>query len=223
MIDRRSFVIGDVHGEVNKLREALAEATELSCQIILVGDYINRGPSSKEVLELLFEAKKSMGKRLTMIRGNHEVAILEYLLTGDASKFLAHGGLTTVRSYYPDPPHDVLDAFRRNYPSSHLALLMETVPYFEDRQTLVSHCGINPQDPKSRSLPDMCLGSFPSIFSEPSPAASEKLVVCGHYVQRTGRPYVSAKLICLDTGCGTDPDAPLTAVLLPDRTFYSYR
>jgi serine/threonine protein phosphatase 1 len=215
-------IIGDVHGDAVKLGSALKVADSRGSAVVLVGDYINRGPDSKGVLELLVAASSTLGDRLTLLRGNHEAALLSYLDTGDPVPFLKHGGLTAIRSYYPLPPMNVLDIFRQDFPPSHRELLQSTVLYLEGPDLLVSHCGYNPGSPHSRALSDMVLGFFPSIFSS-NVRPPRDLVVCGHYVQRSRQPFVSDHLICLDTGCGTDSDAPLTALVLPDRELLTYR
>lgn len=220
--DQPLTIIGDVHGDAARLEVALEAAESQPGGVILVGDYINRGPDSKGVLDLLTAALHSLGNRLTLIRGNHEAALLNYLNTGDPALFLRHSGLTTIRSYYPTPPVNVLDAFRREFPLEHRGLLESTVACFERPGLLVSHCGYNTGSPNSRALSDMTLGFFPEIFSTYTTPPCE-LVVCGHYVQRSRVPFVSDHLICLDTGCGTDSDAPLAALVLPERQFLIYR
>jgi serine/threonine protein phosphatase 1 len=215
-------IIGDVHGDVAKLEVALKAAESQQGGVVLLGDYINRGPDSKGVLDLLAAASCSLGDRLTLVRGNHEAALLKYLDTGDVALFLHHGGLTTIRSYYPIPPVNILHVFRRDFPLEHRKLLESTVACFERPGLLISHCGYNARSPDSRTLSDMTLGFFPEIFCVDATPPCE-LVVCGHYVQRSREPFVSDHLICLDTGCGTYPDAPLTALILPERNFLAYR
>jgi serine/threonine protein phosphatase 1 len=55
---------------------------------------------------------------------------------------------------------------------------------------------------------------FESGLKTPRP-----LVICGHYVQRSLKPYCSSNFVCLDTGCGSVPGAPLSVALLPKREF----
>lgn len=153
-------IIGDVHGDAVKLEAALKVADSQGSAVVLVGDYIDRGPDSKGVLELLVAASGVLGDRITLLRGNHEVALLNYLETGDPAMFLRHGGLTTIRSYYPIPPVNVFDVFRREFPLPHRELLKSTVLYLERPGLLVSHCGYNPGSPHSRVLSDMTLGFF---------------------------------------------------------------
>jgi hypothetical protein len=64
-------------------------------------------------------------------------------------------------------------------------------------------------------------GSFPGLFFSPG-IPPQRLVVFGHYVQDDMKPYVSDGLVCIDTGSGTLPDGPLTALVLPDRQFIQF-
>lgn len=88
--DRYAF-IGDVHGEVQKLEAVLLELGKLDLEkIVFLGDYVNRGSNSAEVLELLSEL--SQDSRFVFLEGNHDSAFLE-ALRGDMSRFLELGGL----------------------------------------------------------------------------------------------------------------------------------
>lgn len=216
------FIVGDVHGDYHRLEMALADACELNRCTVMLGDYINRGPNSRAVIDLMLSAKAQMGEDLILLRGNHEAALLDFLDSGDPGGFLLHGGLSTIRDYVGHlSPVDVIDAFRANFPSDHRELLLSTRLYVEDDSTLISHCGFNPADIGDRGEQAMVRSSFPEIFSECSESLG-KLSVFGHYVQRTGRPWVSDRIICLDVGCGTIPGRPLAAVQLPERIVTLY-
>jgi hypothetical protein len=82
---------------------------------------------------------------------------------------------------------------------------------------LVSHAGFDPADPSNRSVDAMVNGNHRSLFSHKDTPG--KLAVFGHYLQESGRPFLSRRLVCLDTGCGAR-GGPLTAMLFPDRIEY---
>ena len=186
----------------------------------MVGDYINRGPGSCAVLNTLVKAREEFGNKLVLLRGNHEVALLEWFKWERSVTFLQHRGTTTIRSYIPAPGPNVLNDFRRLFPEAHLNLLRETVLFAEGPRLLVSHAGYCTDRPCSRSEKDMTLGSWEKLLE--STNAPRPLVVVGHYVQPTGRPYISEHLIGIDTGCGTISSAPLTMLQLPERIFHTY-
>jgi serine/threonine protein phosphatase 1 len=214
-------VVGDVHGDIRRLEQALATLPETARTIVFVGDYVNRGYHSKAVIDALIAAKSALGSRLRLLRGNHEAALLTFLHTGDLVQFAQIGGLPTIRSYLLRPLPDVVETFRQAFPVEHLGFLNSTETCFEAPGLLASHAGFDPDTPNSRDYSAMVTGHFPDIFRVAAlqPAL---LAVCGHYVQYTLRPFVSPHFICLDTGCGTLPGAPLTALLLPDCRFMSF-
>lgn len=217
-------VIGDVHGEVEQLAAAFASADDGRRTVILVGDYVNRGPSSSGVLDLLCSRRRELGDRLVLLRGNHEQALLDFLDGGPVADIAAHGGLATLHSYLGDWPgadgQFVERRFRAVFPSEHRELLESTRLCFEVPGLLVSHAGFDPADVSRRDLSAMTRGS-PAIFDHRGPWPAE-LTVCGHHVQVSTKPWLSHHLIALDTGCGTLPDGRLTALWLPERTVRQY-
>jgi serine/threonine protein phosphatase 1 len=216
-------VLGDVHGDSERLRRALSACARLGRRIILVGDYVDRGPDSAGVLETLVQTRRILGSQLVSLVGNHELAMINYLETGDLNRFARFGGMATIRSYVGTAKPDVHRQFLEAVPDAHQRLLREQLePFLETDTVLVSHTGWDPSHPDDRRTSVVCRG-HPRLFEwaaagRPLP---RPVVVCGHYVQRGKRPYQSNGLFCLDTGCGT-LGGPLTALLLPEREFLSF-
>lgn len=216
-------ILGDVHGAASALESAAAWLLEhWSGHVVFVGDYVNRGPSSEAVLDILVELQEQFGERLTLLQGNHDAVLLEFLDGGSRERFLAHGGLQTIRSYLGSQVEsDPFAQFRRQFPPQHLQLLRRLELCFETAEILVTHAGFNPENPESRAAEDVVFGRFHDLFAvgleTPSP-----LVVCGHYVQRTKEPYLTENFVCLDTGCGSLTDAPLSMLLLPTRQIRTF-
>ncbi len=101
MTRTRTFVIGDIHGciaELNRLLDALAPAA--ADTLVFLGDYIDRGPAPKAVVERLLQLDQ-LGPQCVFLKGNHEDMFLSFLgergRHGDA--FLANGGAATLSSY----------------------------------------------------------------------------------------------------------------------------
>lgn len=223
MMNQMIAVVGDVHGRLEPLlRVANWATTAWTGSVVFVGDYVNKGPDSKSVIEILLDLRQQLGDRLTLLLGNHEVVLLDFLAGGEVGPLLRHGGLQTMRSYLGDRPQvHPFEQFRRDFPRAHRQFLEQLELAYETDDLLITHAGYNPAVPLSRKREDIILGRFPSIFTDLAPAPKE-LVVCGHYVQRGQQPFESDRLICLDTGCGSIPGAPLTVLLLPDRQFGYY-
>jgi serine/threonine protein phosphatase 1 len=213
LVERLAFV-GDIHGDRDRL-SALLEKLD-SRRLVFLGDYVDRGPNSRGVVEILVELA-SRKTNPVFLSGNHEVAMLAFL-SGRLS-FLEYawmGGLSTIRSYIGKASEDVRSELEAAMPRSHREFLSDCKPFFETDQFVASHAGINPTCPESREFQEIVLGRHPSLFH--GDLQLNKLVICGHYLQTTLRPFAENGVTCLNTGCGTI-EGPVTALLYPEMTF----
>ena len=124
------------------------------------------------------------------------------------------GGLPTIQSYVNKAKRDVRAELIAPLPRPHFEFLSRCESYFETKDFVASHAGVNPACPESRELAEICACLHPSLFHE----AVKLLVVCGHYLQTTQAPLVGGSVICLNTGCGTIAGLA-TALLFPEMTF----
>lgn len=118
-------------------------------RVVFVGDYIDRGPASREVIDLLLEYKQGSAQAI-FLKGNHEDMLLDFIglpgRYGDA--FVFNGGTQTLASYgCADGEPEELKAV---LPASHLDFLLGLSNRCESAPYLFVHAGINP----SRSLED---------------------------------------------------------------------
>ena len=210
-------VVGDIHGNIGALKAMLERIDKLKRRVVFVGDYVNGGPASASVLEELSAKKLMYPAAWTFLTGNHDLALLDYLDGGSFAAFAASGGIATISSYIDSVQGNVRYSFARSFPEHHRRFLEGLLPCYEDEGVLISHVGFCVDRPDDRSKDAMARGGSHRVFSSPSP---RQLVVCGHYLQRSLKPFNSEHLICIDTGCGM-ADGPLTAVMLPERTFIS--
>jgi Calcineurin-like phosphoesterase len=213
-------VIGDIHGNARRLQAALEVLTAADRQLIFVGDYVDRGPDSRGVIDLLVDLR-SRHDMVTFLRGNHDDTLLRWLACGDMGIFAGHGGLTTIASYMENPGPGVFDEFRKTYPSSHREFLASTVPFYEAPGLFVSHSGYSPGQPHDRGVDVVTYGRHPTLFHRPQ-RRPQDVVVFGHYVQQNLQPYQRDGIICIDTGCGTFEDGPLTVLLLPEHSYLQF-
>lgn len=186
-------VIGDVHGELGKLRSVVQLAAPTVDELVFVGDYINRGPDSAGVLNLLVELQDS-GLSCTFLFGNHERALVRALDGGGFDEFLHMGGAATIRSYVGAAVPDVEAQFRAAVPWAHIRFLKGLVDQYTRGGLFVAHA---PPDRIERA------GEQPP-FS-----------VFGHIPQRTLTPTMKKHVALIDTGCGTWPDGRLTCLFWP--------
>lgn len=206
-------VIGDIHGDAKKLEALLPFLIRCGRTTVFVGDYINRGPESKRVIELLVGVAPLINA--VFLWGNHEIALLRYLKHGNFEAFARHGGLDTLRSYLGSNVTEVYKEFLNAFPRSHYHFLTLLRRYYETDAVLISHMGCSPDAPKSRSYRNLVLEPHRLLFERETNL--QKLVVCGHYRQKECRPFNGKSVICLDTGSGSN--GPLTCLLLPEREF----
>jgi serine/threonine protein phosphatase 1 len=194
-----TYVIGDIHGCLQPLRRLLEKiAPRRGDELIFIGDYIDRGPHSREVVDYLL----ALPHRCVFLLGNHEQMLLDYLAGRDDGIYLLNGGTTTLQSYGGD---------FANIPQGHLAFFRGLQPIYETPQYLFVHAGIRPMVPLDRQeLRDLVwirheffqfIGRFP------------KPVVFGHTPLR--QVLLQPDRIGIDTGCVYG--GQLTCVKLPSR------
>ncbi len=213
MAEKLAF-IGDIHADSVRLSALLGKLG--SRRLVFLGDYVDHGPDSREVVQILLDIV-NREQNPVFLSGNHEIGLLAFL-SGRLS-FLEYawmGGLSTIRSYIGKANEEVRSELVAAMPSPHCEFLSNCKPFFETDQFVACHAGINPACPESRELAEIVLGRHPSLFHDD--LRLSKLVICGHYLQTTQTPFVDNGVICLNTGCGTI-GGPATALLYPEMTF----
>lgn len=183
----RLIVVGDIHGCDVALRTLLDRLQlQPADQFVVLGDAIDRGPQSSEVLELLVQVADSC--QLTFVLGNHEEMLLDILAGDRPDRWLQHGGAATLDSYGGD-----LAAI----PERHLKLLGSAVDYWESPSTICIHANLEPGVALADQSHDWLRWQRLTGMEYPHP--SGKMVLCGHTGQRSGLPMVGDGWICLDT------------------------
>ncbi len=104
------FVIGDIHGNYDLFEKILTKWNPEEEQLVLLGDYIDRGPDSLKVLRKIMELTQNHGA--IPLSGNHEQILLHWLNnTEKSSEFYFHdkvGGIATIHSFYPEMRENVI-------------------------------------------------------------------------------------------------------------------
>jgi serine/threonine protein phosphatase 1 len=210
------FAIGDIHGCYAKLRtlmERLPYDPEQDTFVFL-GDYIDRGGRSREVLAYLCDLQHKV-KKVIMLVGNHEYLMLEYHRTGDPAllPFLRHLGIdATLNSYGVDSPNSLQDMLF--LPEEHWKLFHTLLPYWETEKYIFVHAGLEPDLPLAQQeLASLC-ESRSSFLTEEHDYG--KLVIFGH--TPFDMPFVTSTRIGIDTGAVYGN--LLTALELPGFVFH---
>lgn len=189
----RYLAVGDIHGCFKALTTLAAFVPfEAEDVVVTLGDYVNRGPDSRAVLDWLIAYERT-GK-LVALRGNHELMMLEARQSDECfRRWIEYGGAATLASYAPSG-----DAGRLvDVPESHWQFLEErTCGWFETQTHFFVHANAYPDCPLDEQ-PEFMLYWEP--FADPPAHESGKIMVCGHTSQTSGLPRSIGHAICIDT------------------------
>lgn len=207
----RIYCIGDVHGCYDLLLKLMAQikddAADFSGHIIIIylGDFIDRGRFSKEVVDFILNDKVEKVDYI-YLRGNHEQTLLDFLQEETVGRsWLAYGGLATLASYnvhltkIPSKIDDFISLQRQlrdNLPASHYRFFSETRLYYAIGEYFFVHAGINPFYSLAKQKPEEMLWIRDEFLN--FNRAYEKIIVHGHTIVDT--PKLFAHRIGIDTG-----------------------
>lgn len=189
----RHFAIGDIHGCRTALETLLANVP-LGPDDVLValGDFIDRGPDSRGVLELLIELHDR--GRLVPLLGNHEEMLL--LARHDLAMrdtWLRYGGQATLASYASQGGGGALD----DIPQAHWDFLQHTCrESYVAQDHIFVHAGVTPAQPLDEQT---AYALRWQKFYAPERHVSGQRVICGHTAQKNGWPLVTPAAVCIDT------------------------
>ncbi|MDX1591016.1 MAG: metallophosphoesterase family protein [Balneolaceae bacterium] len=208
-------VIGDIHGCVKSMRalwDKLKPWKDLPH--VFVGDYIDRGPDSKGVVDFMLSAQSE--RQCIFLRGNHEQMLLDAYERGDAYNWMMNGGEATLKSYGEDIRVTEL-------PDDHIKFYKESRLYYQTDDYFIVHAGAPPHQTIKKSLKDVEASKqfflwgreHLNVYQTPW----EKTVVFGHTPRPN--PINRDKMIGIDTGCVYNRMGygKLTAVILPETKF----
>lgn len=189
----RVLAIGDIHGCYTAL-ETLCNSVPIRPDdlVVTLGDYVSRGPNTREVLDWLIARHANGG--LVPLQGNHESMMLSARSGGAfLNQWAYSGGETTVQSYAPPDRPATID----DIPLAHWDFLDDVCrPFYETDTHFFVHANADAALPLQMQ-PDYML--YWQHFDDPPPHRSGKIMVCGHTPQRSGRPRNIGHAICIDT------------------------
>jgi len=210
----RIFAIGDIHGCLDELKRMINKLENLKKpltkkdEIVFVGDYIDRGPDSKGVIDYLIKLSKKY--KIMFIKGNHEQmmedAIVNYIFE---RLWISNGGIQTIQSYGIDCFEFNIDSF----PKDHIEFINNTKLYYETEDYIFVHAGINQELPFEKQK-DYMLWVREEFISNDT--KWKRKVIFGHTVHK--EPLVMDNKIGIDTGCFYY--GKLTCVELPKEKFH---
>jgi serine/threonine protein phosphatase 1 len=166
------FAIGDIHGRGDLLRLLLEQilrdpaSAEGKAAVVFVGDYIDRGPDSRGVLDQLLALRQRGLGESVFLRGNHDQTLLDFLAEpATGPMWLSIGGGDTLASYGVAPPRpsagpsewaEASRALADALPASHHAFLTDLELTWRSGDYLFAHAGVRPDRPlEAQSAKDL--------------------------------------------------------------------
>ena len=220
---RTVYALGDVHGVLSELMRVLelisldgAKLGDQRPRVIGLGDYVDRGPESRGVIEVLSSDEMLEAFDPIFLRGNHDAAMSSVLSGHNVSDWLKHGGDKALLSYGVNPrgkkPNQWGDEFRAAVPDHHAEFLLDLEICHVEGDFFFCHAGIDPADGLDGQNAVTLVHGARSFLSWPG--VPGLTVVHGHWA--SPEVVVTPARIGVDTGCGW-PDGHLSAVAIdPD-------
>jgi serine/threonine protein phosphatase 1 len=213
------YLIADIHGYINRLTslyEKVRNNFTDKDRFIFLGDYIDRGPASYEVVDFLISLSKRHS--VVFLKGNHEDMFLNYLVAPDEdNRYLVNGGSYTIQSYKKNtgsltlPPHH-----RKFYDNLQL--------YYEGDDFIAVHAGLDPGLDKIDAQCEFDICWIRENFYR-SDRKWDKTVIFGHtpafFLGATGRVHIDTEknIIGIDNGVIYNRD--LVCMRWPDKKIFT--
>lgn len=151
----RTFAIGDIHGDLVELQTLIMRMPPIDKDdtIVFLGDYLDRGPRSKQVIELVRDLQKRAPAKVVALRGNHEDGWLR-VIEGGWPEFImppGNGCLAALRSYtgLPYRENDAPTAEEQElmktggfFPPDHVEWMRSLPFWYEDEHAIYVHAGL---------------------------------------------------------------------------------
>jgi serine/threonine protein phosphatase 1 len=203
----RLIAIGDIHGEIKKLNSLLKKINPIKEDtLVFLGDYIDKGQHSKEVIERLLALEKQTS--CIFLKGNHEDMLCRAYNTRDErdiTLWLLNGGMETSKNY---------GDFEKIF-SMHKSFFEKLKPYHLTSKYLFVHAGLDTE--KSLQMQDENNLLYVRFEFINKPHSLSQKIIFGHTPFEV--PLIQEDKIGIDTGCGAYDDGKLCAFICNKEEF----
>ncbi len=206
----RIYAIGDIHGRADLLTAALvdieadlASAPPDDWRVIALGDYTDRGPQSREAVDLL--VARATDPHFIFLRGNHDDRLVNFIDHPDLyiGDFLGWGGFATLASYGVDVTGasgvtdlELSRALRRRFPPAHRRFFAGLSEFRVEGDYFFVHAGVRPGTPLDRQDSNDLIWIRDEFLDHTGPY--DKVIVHGHTI--SDRVDIRPNRINIDTG-----------------------
>lgn len=209
------YAVGDIHGHMDKLQTIMARIEQdggHDAQVIFLGDYVDRGPDSRAVIDYLANGMAA-GRNWTCLKGNHDrmfAMFMEQYPRNDARLLIGYhwfhkrlGGVETLASYGVEVTgsariYQVHEAARRAVPPDHITFLNELTVHHQQGDWLFVHAGLRPGTALADQTEDDLIWIREPFLNHPDP--HPWCVVHGHSPVAAVEHH--GNRIAVDTGAG---------------------
>ncbi|NVO25218.1 metallophosphoesterase family protein [Donghicola mangrovi] len=217
------FVIGDIHGcleQLESLLDTIWKRDGFDARIITVGDMIDRGPHSAQVLQKLVALQRVSGARLTCLKGNHEQMMLDFLAkpSENGLRWIQSGGINTLESFNISLQgqltslEDLADQLRARMGAELLNWLQRLPTFWSEGNVGVVHAAADPALPLDEQREDTLLWGHSDFRKQERPDGM--WIIHGHTIVK--EPRIRAGRISVDTGAYKGH--PLSAAVIKNGT-----
>lgn len=184
----RLLAIGDIHGYLTPFQTLVKELDfQQEDTVVVLGDVIDRGPQSRQVVDLLIELSRQT--KLVCLKGNHEIMLEQAANDRSAVAYwLSFGGEATMDSYRARSFDDI--------PRSHWDFFESLLPHYETENEIFVHASLATDLDLTDQTEDDLYWTF---FENPQPHKSGKRMICGHTPQANHQPKHLGFATCIDT------------------------
>ena len=205
-----TFAVGDIHGCLTKLRRLRKACDDYAAgrpaRYIFLGDYIDRGPQSRGVIEHLMEWQQAAPDDVLCLKGNHEqIAIDAHNSADKVAMWLKNGGVETQTSY---------SATGGRIPDEHLAWMKSLPLAYDDGVRFFVHAGVDLDVPLNQQSPETVMWIRDAFYRLSDTIDCGRFIVHGHTPQTGGEPDLRKHRVNLDTAAVLG--GPLTAGVFDD-------
>ncbi|WP_339286491.1 metallophosphoesterase family protein [Paenibacillus sp. FSL R5-0486] len=210
----RTIMISDIHGCIDPFNQLLHDINYNSKydQLILLGDYVDRGPNSKEVVKEVIRLVHE--HHAIALRGNHDQRLVDLINEGSSvikAKFIEHGGIQTLQSYC-NVKGEISDGMLEHARESikidyghHIDFLSELPLYHEDEAHIYVHAGLNPNYIEWRKQSDHDFMYMRDEFIRHTFTNLHRNIIFGHTktidIHGTANIWFGEDKIGIDGGC----------------------
>jgi serine/threonine protein phosphatase 1 len=201
-----TYAVGDIHGSYDKLVNLVSQCNGRHAilggdapRFVFLGDYVDRGPGSRQVVEFLMTMQANAPEHVVCLRGNHEELLIAASKRRNELTWLRNGGDATLVSYGVDDAEAI--------PAEHLAWFKNLPLALSDGPRFYVHAGIEAGVPLDQQDKDIMLWIREPFLSDMRDHG--KYIVHGHTPLERGQPDLRPNRLNLDTGACFG--GPLTA------------